>query len=278
MVIGCRKVFIWSSVNPRARIVACPTAAEPNVDAPDSDSTVPNIVEVTPVLFDSVVYSNSNKWLEYNVYLVYPKGGTDEVIRNMRKVILSNFGEKNPTGDEDFAQVLRKTYESHSEEAKSELEELYEDADFSEDDSKPRYSYDDAIRLDYESTEYVTFFSSGYDYRAGAHGMPWQYRFSVDLNTGRQIKWADMFKPGYKAKLKPIIKKALLDQYFENDESYIDRFDLPGAEPALTLEGVWFGYGAYEIAAFAAGMPECVVGYDKLYELFTDYAKMIIKK
>ena len=261
-------------------VVACGNgkAAEPNVDVPDSDSTVPNIVEVTPVLFDSVVYSNSNKWLEYNVYLVYPKGGTDEVIRNMRKVILSNFGEKNPTGDEDFAQVLRKTYESHSAEAKSELEELYEDADFSEDDSKPRYSYDDAIRLDYESTEYVTFFSSGYDYRAGAHGMPWQYRFSVDLNTGRQIKWADMFKPGYKAKLKPIIKKALLDQYFENDESYIDHFDLPGAEPALTLEGVWFGYGAYEIAAFAAGMPECVVGYDKLYDLFTDYAKMIIKK
>ena len=65
---------------------------------------------------------------------------------------------------------------------------------------------------------------------------------------------------------------------FENDESYIDHFDLPGAEPALTLEGVWFGYGAYEIAAFAAGMPECVVGYDKLYDLFTDYAKMIIKK
>ena len=261
-------------------VVACGNgkAAEPNVDAPDSDSTVPNIVEVTPVLFDSVVYSNSNKWLEYNVYLVYPKGGTDEVIRNMRKVILSNFGEKNPTGDEDFAQVLRKTYESHSAEAKSELEELYEDADFSEDDSKPRYTYEDAIRLDYESTEYVTFFSSGYDYRAGAHGMPWQYRFSVDLNTGRQIKWADMFKPGYKAKLKPIIKKALLDQYFENDEIYIDRFDLPGAEPALTLEGVWFGYGAYEIAAFAAGMPECVVGYDKLYDLFTDYAKMIIKK
>lgn len=261
-------------------VVACGNgkAAEPNVDAPDSDSTVPNIVEVTPVLFDSVVYSNSNQWLEYNVYLVYPKGGTDEVIRNMRKVILSNFGEKNPTGDEDFAQVLRKTYESHSAEAKLELEELYEDADFSDDDSKPRYTYEDAIRLDYESTEYVTFFSSGYDYRAGAHGMPWQYRFSVDLNTGRQIKWADMFKPGYKAKLKPIIKKALLDQYFENDESYIDRFDLPGAEPALTLEGVWFGYGAYEIAAFAAGMPECVVGYDKLYELFTDYAKMIIKK
>ena len=261
-------------------IVACGNgkAAEHNADAPDSDSTVPNIVEVTPVLFDSVVYSNSNKWLEYNVYLVYPKGGTDEVIRNMRKVILSNFGEKNPTGDEDFAQVLRKTYESHSEEAKSELEELYEDADFADDDSKPRYTYEDAIRLDYESTEYVTFFSSGYDYRAGAHGMPWQYRFSVDLNTGRQIKWADMFKPGYKAKLKPIIKKALLDQYFENDESYIDHFDLPGAEPALTLEGVWFGYGAYEIAAFAAGMPECVVGYDKLYELFTDYAKMIIKK
>ncbi len=261
-------------------VVACGNgkAAEPNVDVPDSDSTVPNIVEVTPVLFDSVVYSNSNKWLEYNVYLVYPKGGTDEVIRNMRKVILSNFGEKNPTGDEDFAQVLRKTYESHSEEAKSELEELYEDADFADDDSKPRYTYEDAIRLDYESTEYVTFFSSGYDYRAGAHGMPWQYRFSVDLNTGRQIKWADMFKPGYKAKLKPIIKKALLDQYFENDESYIDRFDLPGAEPALTLEGVWFGYGAYEIAAFAAGMPECVVGYDKLYDLFTDYAKMIIKK
>lgn len=261
-------------------VVACGNgkAAEPNVDAHDSDSTVPNIVEVTPVLFDSVVYSNSNKWLEYNVYLVYPKGGTDEVIRNMRKVILSNFGEKNPTGDEDFAQILRKTYESHSEEAKSELEELYEDADFADDDSKPRYTYEDAIRLDYESTEYVTFFSSGYDYRAGAHGMPWQYRFSVDLNTGRQIKWADMFKPGYKAKLKPIIKKALLDQYFENDESYIDRFDLPGAEPALTLEGVWFGYGAYEIAAFAAGMPECVVGYDKLYDLFTDYAKMIIKK
>lgn len=262
-------------------IAACGNgkAAEPNVNAADSDSTVTNTVEARPVvLFDSVVYSNSNQWLEYNVYLVYPKDGSDEIVRSMRKVILSNFGMKNPTGEEDFAQVLRKDFESHSKEAQSELGELFEDVEFDDDDSRPRYGYNDEIRLECESTEYVTFYSCGDDYRAGAHGMPWQYRFSVDLNTGKQIKWADIFKPGYKAKLKPIIKKALFSQYFDNNEDLIDHFDLPGAEPALTADGVWFGYGAYEIAAYAAGMPECVVGYDKLQDLLTDYVKMIIKK
>ena len=261
-------------------IVACGNngkAAEAVPNATDSDSVAIGVEAevVEPIVFDSVVYTVSNKYLDYNVCLVYPKGGSDEVVRNMRRAILQNMGLKGATGDEDFNKVLAKNARQHTAEAKQGLEEMFAEIEDYDSDEMPKYSYEDDIRLEYLSPTYATFYSIGDDYKAGAHGMPWQYRFTVDLCTGKQLKWDNIFIPSAKAKLKPIIKRAVVDQYFGGDASMIDGFDLPGAEPALVKDGVWFGYGAYEIACYAAGMPECVISYDKLQDYLTDYVKEI---
>ena len=257
-------------------------AAETGAMAVDSDSVGGTVLTeeapVPEIKYDSVTYEVSDEWLEYNVKLVYPKEGPEDVVKNMRKAILANFGLKQSTGEEDFKQVLVKDKKKHSAEAKSEIAELMEDMDDEYRTNHPKYGYSDEITLEYAAPGYATFYSVGDDYRAGAHGMPWQYRFTIDLKTGNQLKWADIILPSAKGKLKPLLKRTLLEQYFENNEDYIDHFDIPGAEPALVENGVWFGYGAYEIAAYAAGMPECVIPYDKMNDFLTEEVKAIIKK
>ena len=51
---------------------------------------------------------------------------------------------------------------------------------------------------------------------------------------------------------------------------------VPSATPFLTKEGVCFIFGAYEIAPFAAGMPEFTVPYDKIRPFLTKEALRLI--
>lgn len=248
--------------------------------AADSDSVVAELEEVSipKVEFDSVEVTGSDQWIDYNVKVVMPVAEDPDIQKYMRQAVLRNFGVQGATGEENFKQAILDHKKRHSAEAKSDLEEMFAEGDFGDDDYKPKYSYDEQISVENVTDGYVTFESSGDDYRAGAHGMPWQYRFTVDRSTGKQLKWADIIKISMKTKLKPLLKREVLDQYFSQDPEMLDSFDLPGAEPALTPEGVWFGWGAYEIACYAAGLPECIVPYDKLQDYLTDYAKEVVAK
>ena len=248
--------------------------------AADSDSVVAVVEEesVPKVEFDSVVVTGSDQWMDYNVKVVMPVAEDPDIQKYMRQTVLSNFGVKGATGEENIKQAITDHKKRRFAEAKSDLEEMFAENDFDDDDFRPKYSYEDDISVGDITDGYVTFENCGYDYRAGAHGMPWQYCFTADRATGKQLKWADIIKISMKTKLKPLLKKAVLDQYFNDDPGMLDSFDLPGAEPALTPEGVWFGWGAYEIACFAAGMPECIVPYDKLQDYLTDYVKEVIAK
>ena len=246
--------------------------------AADSDTVVAVVEEETlpQVEFDSVVISSSDQWLDYNVKVAMPVVDSPDIQKNMRQAVLRNFGVKGATGEENFKQTIMDQKKRHAADAKAELEEMLAEAEFDEGDYRPKYSYDDEITVGDVTDSYVTFESNGDDYRAGAHGMPWQYRFTVDRATGKQLKWADIIKISMKTKLKPLLKKAVIAQYFDDNPDMLDSFDLPGAEPALTPKGVWFGWGAYEIACFAAGIPECIVPYDKLHDYLTDYVKELI--
>ena len=253
----------------------------PEATPADSDSVVAEVVveeKIPEVEFDSVSYTTGDNWLDYDVSAVFPKSGPEEVVRNMRKAILRCLGQKNAAGEEDFKQVLLKDFKKRAAEAKADLLEMREYMDEEDGEDMIHYSYEDAISVDSKAPGYVTFYCIGYDYRAGAHGMPWQFRFSVDLATGNKLTWADIVKPSAKTKIKPVLKKAVIDQYFAKDVDMMDGFDLPAEDPALTEKGVWFGWGAYEIACYAAGMPECVISYDKMQDFLTDYAKEIISK
>ena len=279
-----RKCFCLLSVITVTLIIAACNGKKPadgeetNIDTVNADSIAAMVEEQIPTLeFDSVKLAHSDQWFDYTVDVVLPNGSDYEAIKNMRQVILRNFGIKNATGEEDFKQTIVGKMKNKAAEAKSDLEEMSAYADEDEEFGL-KYSYEDDISVDCITNGYVTFESMGDDYRAGAHGMPWHYRFSVNRSTGKALKWADIIKPTMKSKLKPILKKAVVDQYFNGDKDIIDGFDLPGAEPALTPNGVWFGWGAYEIACYAAGMPECVVDYEKLQDYLTDTVKEIVRK
>ena len=52
--------------------------------------------------------------------------------------------------------------------------------------------------------------------------------------------------------------------------------DFPGTDPALDKDGVRFDYGAYELGAYAMGMPSAVIPYEKIKKYLTPGVKELL--
>ena len=52
-----------------------------------------------------------------------------------------------------------------------------------------------------------------------------------------------------------------------------EAFPLPSTNPWIENDSVHFIYGPYEIAAFAAGMPECAFPYSVMEKFLTNEGK-----
>lgn len=249
------------------------SAAEPA----DTMALEPMKAEESELEFYTVSYSTSSRYAEYEANILCPKGGDELVRKAMCASILKLFGVKKPTGDEDFKHVLTTEGKKFLAQAKRDIEEIegYDEEDFE------KCSYLSNITVSYRSEKFVTLSVSGSEYQSGAaHGMPWKALASIDLSTGKRLEWDDIIKPGMKAKLKAMLKKAVINQYFDGHDVFDEyfTFDLPSIPPALTKNGVWFGYGVYEIASYADGFPEATIGYEQLSDYLTDNAKQLADK
>ena len=131
----------------------------------------------------------------------------------------------------------------------------------------------------WNTEQLLTLRLSGYDYSAGAaHGMPWNFCMTFDLKNLRVLAMDDvLLKNGRKEVLKMVVA-ALRDEYSEAIDMMnpASEIDLPGVAPALLPEGLVFNYGAYEIGAYALGMPEVVIPYSKLRNYLTPEVKELV--
>lgn len=246
------------------------------IAAADANDTAVADSQMVEMEFDSVVYKMSNKDMDYEASIVYPKNGDEAIIKAIRRIILENFDVKKPTGDEDFKQVLIADAKRRIAEVAGSVSEIADN----EYDDYSKNAFSSKIYLDYQNDKIVTFGMKGYEYYSGAaHGMPWRRRFSVDLSTGKQLEWNDIIKPETRSRLKQILKDAVVNQYFNGEKDFdFFEFDLPAMAPAFVANGLWFGYSVYEIAPYAAGSPEAIIGFDGLADYLTDYAKELIRK
>jgi hypothetical protein len=55
-----------------------------------------------------------------------------------------------------------------------------------------------------------------------------------------------------------------------------DYFPLPQAAPYFTADGVVFIYQQYEIACYAAGLPNCVISYDLIEPFLTQAGRWLV--
>lgn len=119
---------------------------------------------------------------------------------------------------------------------------------------------------------YYNFLITDYSYQGGAHGSYAGVELSIDKQSGHVLTWTDLFGTYASEGLLQKVRSHLVTDYFEGDDEAIftedmGPFGLPECPPYLTAEGVGFQYQQYEIAAYAYGLPCCVISYDELGDL-----------
>lgn len=244
-----------------------------------ADGTIDNVTEAEKIVFDSVLWAkttNVAKNGKVSVSIKYPyiKNGRENVqdsIFAWEKELLDSRGAKT-----SFLELAKKRgtmlTDSLSKDLKSILD-VYEEEEIKE------LTYSMNVSVVYEDDEYFTLEGIIYTYLGGAHGSTINVGQTFCKVSGKRIDW-ELLK-GYTTKeLRSEIKNGLKgyfdipknaadsDEQLQNslmidEESFCNAFPLPECRPYLTNKGVCIRYQQYEIACYAAGMPECYLPVKK---------------
>ncbi len=111
--------------------------------------------------------------------------------------------------------------------------------------------------------------AGGYEFGGGAHGIGWVSYLNFDLQTGRVLQLKDLLVPNYADRLDEVAARIFFS-IPENEEMLFeenrDNFKV-NDNFAVTPGGLIFTFNPYEIAAYAAGMPEVVIPYKDIEAL-----------
>ncbi len=168
--------------------------------------------------------------------------------------------------------------------ADSLMKEAENDAESSKQDERPFFGpYSDYIRVSVAraDSKVISFFEDYSSFMGGAHGMYGRSGYTYDVNTGKKLYITDVLDTTAD-KLIPILKEKIYEQ---NDPSEYDDLDEKlknyvldsetvyneetqdytfGYNWYLDYDGMHFYFGPYEIAAYAIGATDVVIGYDEL--------------
>lgn len=121
-------------------------------------------------------------------------------------------------------------------------------------------------------TRVLSLLLTGYLYKGGTHGMPYNRGFVFDTRTGRQLKLTDIVTD---VNLLPeLVEKQLdicwgmemlyedldLKEYFTGNQDEI--------QWVLDYNGITFFFNPYEIAPYASGMQDVLISFEDHPELF----------
>ncbi|MBK8810975.1 MAG: DUF3298 and DUF4163 domain-containing protein [Acidobacteria bacterium] len=133
----------------------------------------------------------------------------------------------------------------------------------------------------YAADDVISIRFGNYTYTGGAHGNSASFTLNFDFRTGRELKFADLFKPNsnFLQVLSGFCVKKLQDQLNEGNE---DEWITTGAGPTdenyaswnISKNGILVNFDAYQVASYAAGPQEVVVPYSKLDALFAKSFKV----
>lgn len=139
--------------------------------------------------------------------------------------------------------------------------------------------FSSSIEVFWQTPNLLTLWDSGYDYNAGAaHGMPWGFGRTFDLKKLRILTLDDIIKKESRNTVLKMIIATMKEEYADSWEmaNEDESIDFPANDPSLMKDGVAFDYGAYEIGAYALGMPQALIPYDKIKPYLTEEVKEIL--
>ena len=151
----------------------------------------------------------------------------------------------------------------------------------------PGWEYDFSLLKDRETDRYVVFLSQDYVYLGGAHGGV-TGRGGLTFGKKDGVLVDKMLDPACLDAIQPLLRKGLT-KYFSDEDMEITQEELdnylfletgvvpfPAWTPYPSEEGLVFTYQQYEIAAYAAGMPEFTVPYADILPYLTPEAKALL--
>lgn len=149
-------------------------------------------------------------------------------------------------------------------------------------DSFPVFGMENSLEVKVEcnTDSFITLTYGYYVYTGGAHGGYLCGGASFNKADGRQLGW-NVIDLSKKDQLIALIREGLKEyfevktdaeleeqlQLFDDPDTPVDEsasLPLPQTEPYLTDKGVVFIYQQYEIACYAAGLPTCVIPFEKI--------------
>ena len=151
----------------------------------------------------------------------------------------------------------------------------------------PGWEYDFSLLKDRETDRYVVFLSEDYVYLGGAHGgIVGRGGLTFDKKDGLLVE--KFLDPASLDAIQPLLRKGLT-QYFADDDMEVSPEELdnllflesgtipfPAWTPYPDEDGLVFTYQQYEIAAYAAGMPNFTIPYADILPNMTPEAKALV--
>ncbi|MGN0833619.1 MAG: DUF3298 domain-containing protein [Kiritimatiellia bacterium] len=116
-------------------------------------------------------------------------------------------------------------------------------------------------RLVFADSRYVSFYAREYRYAGGAHGNTTITVGTFDRRTGRRVALDDAFpaeaRPGLAAQLRQLVVEKL------GGEEHLQAEVVPTENFCLMSDGWHFVYNEYEVACYADGAVEVVIGRER---------------
>lgn len=129
---------------------------------------------------------------------------------------------------------------------------------------KQGMTFNGNYRVHYDCGPWVSLVQSGYIYTGGAHGMPFENAVTLNLDTGKTYKLADLFKPGfdYQTYLTERVKNEAIER---KTLDLLVRPEVTAAQKFyLTPDGLVLYYAPYEIAPYSNGFVRFTIPYRDL--------------
>lgn len=125
-------------------------------------------------------------------------------------------------------------------------------------------------KVTYNKNGMLSLYNDIYEYTGGAHGMTVRVPYNINLKNGNNIAFKDIFKEG--ADYRGIINREISRQIEEKKDMFFPEGDMgfktiAENQPFYVEEGgIVVYFGLYEIAPYAAGIPEFNIPWTMLKE------------
>jgi hypothetical protein len=205
----------------------------------------------------------------------YPEIDTDKSLREkLQSIFVSSF-----FGEEYAGFSPKKAVKSYSKVYVKEYKKTFEKPLYKDDIKKTEENGENFIYAFEKTMRNTIFFNQGniislvvnvYEYTGGAHGASFTKGLILDVNTGKEVKYEDIFYEEMEEALSELLLfHLMLDPKYAGETLSEEGFDFEVIHPTGNFvadeKGITFIYNPYELGAYILGIIEIFVPYSDLF-------------